>query len=228
MRRILFLLLLSPLLCPSSARAQADSVSAPADKKPSVAVGHQLRFSFDISKPVMNQIQDHNKSYEGAIDYYIGKEVYGVLEGGAGTSVYDYPDLSYKSSNTFFRLGVDKTLIKRLNGNDWDAVFIGARYGIAFIDRGEASYVITDSLWGTTSGAIPSSSFTAHWVEVTGGVRVELLRNLMAGWNVSARFLMNERSFDDLSPSFIAGYGKGDKGIAFGFNFYVCYALRWR
>jgi hypothetical protein len=49
----------------------------------------------------------------------------------------------------------------------------------------------------------------------------------MAGWNVSARFMLNEKAFRDLSPVFIAGYGKGDKSVAFGFNFYVCYAIRW-
>ena len=227
MRPILTVLLLLLAICPVKGYAQADTASPAEVKAPEMIVGHQLRFSFDISKPIYNLTQETSKSYEGAVDYYIGKEVYGVLEMGAGNSVYEYADLSYRSSNSFVRVGVDKTLIKRLSGNDWDAAFIGVRYGLAFINRSDASYTITDSLWGTTSGTIPASTFTAHWAQVTGGVRVELLPHLMAGWNISARFMLNEKAFGELSPVFIAGYGKGDKSVAFDFNFYVCYALRW-
>ena len=61
--------------------------------------------------------------------------------------------------------------------------------------------------------------------ERTGNV--ESLRNLMAGWNIRGRFLLNERAFRELSPVFIAGYGKGDRSTVFDFNFFICYTFRW-
>ena len=215
------------LLHATVSSAQPDTASGAKKKKPDEHYGHQLRFGFDISRPVVNITQQIRTSYEAEADYYLRNEVYAVAEGGFGSAVYEYPDLNYRSTSSFFRAGIDKTLIKRLAGNDWDAAFIGARYGVAFIKRQEATYTIIDSLWGNTSGTIPAKTFTAHWAEITGGVRVELLRNLMAGWNIRGRFLLNERAFRDLSPVFIAGYGKGDRSTIFDFNFFICYTLRW-
>jgi hypothetical protein len=65
-------------------------------------------------------------------------------------------------------------------------------------------------------------------VELTGGMRVELVKGLMAGWNLRGKFMMNGKSFKDLSPLNIAGYGKGDKNAAFDFNVYMSYAIRWK
>lgn len=214
------------LLLPAFLYAQVDSVSTK-KKKTAEHYGHQLRLGFDISKPIINFVQSTYKSYEAELDYYLNREIYAVAESGFGSAEYNYPDLSYRSSNAFFRIGVDKTLIKRLNNSDWDAAFIGARYGVALIDRQEATYTITDSLWGTTSGTIPAKAFNAHWAEITGGVRVELFDGISAGWNIRGKFLLTDKTFRELSPVFIAGYGKGDKSTIFDFNFFICYALRW-
>ncbi len=226
MRGFLFFLLLFSF-ADASAQTAVDTSAAKKPKKEPEHYGHQLRIGFDISKPIVNALQDTRTSYEAEVDYYLRKEVYAVAEGGFGSAKYDYSDLSYKSTNSFFRLGVDRTLITRLGASDWDAAFVGVRYGVGFINRGEAAYTIVDSVWGNASGTTPAKTFTAHWAEVTGGVRVELLKNFFAGWNVTGRFLLNGRSFNELSPVFIGGYGRGDKTTVFDFNFYFCYAFRW-
>jgi hypothetical protein len=209
---------------PGNAFGQSDSSKK---EKPKEEYGHQVRIGFDIIKPIANATQSTRKSYEVGLDYYWKKELYAVVEGGFGSAIYDYPDLSYKTNNSFFRLGIDRTIIKRLGASDWDAAFFGARYAVGFINRSEGSYTIVDSVWGNSSGVVPSKAFTAHWAEITAGVRVELVRNVFAGWNLRARFLLNGRSFKELSPVFIAGYGRGDKTTVFDFNFYICYAFRW-
>jgi hypothetical protein len=209
----------------SIAIAQSDSTAK--KSKPKEEYGHQLRFSIDISRPVLNLAQDTRSSYEAAVDYYLHQEIYLVAEGGFGSSNYDYPDLSYKTTNSFFRFGVDRTIITRLGNSDWDAAFFGARYAFAPISRQEASYTIVDSVWGNNSGTIPAKTFSAHWIEITAGVRVELLKCLFAGWNVRGKFLLNQQSFRELPPQFIAGFGRGDKTTVFDFNFYLSYALRW-
>ncbi|MEO6833594.1 MAG: DUF6048 family protein [Chitinophagaceae bacterium] len=215
------------LLClPGIMKAQSDSTST--KKKVEVQYfGHQLRFSFDLSRPVLNQIQSTEKSYEAAVDYYYKNELYFVAEAGVGSANYDYSNLSYKTNSSFFRLGFDKTLLKRDGAKDWDMVFMGMRYGLASIQRQEAQYAIVDSVWGSSVGIVPAKNFLAHWIEITGGVKVEVYKKLMVGWNVRARFLVNGRSFQDLSPVYIAGFGRGDKTTVFDFNFYVAYALRW-
>jgi hypothetical protein len=212
------------LLLSAGVSAQTDSSKK---KKVPEHYGHQLRLSFDISKPVINQLQNTRKSYEFALDYYHRNEIYFVLEGGFGSAGYHYPDLSYDTRNSFIRLGFDKTLIKRIGNKDWDMAFFGLRYGLGLIRRDAATYTIGDSVWGTSFASIEPANQTAHWVELTGGIKVELLPDFMVGWNLRGRFLMNETSFRDLKPVYIAGFGRGDKSTILDFNVFVSYDIRW-
>jgi len=207
--------------------AQDDTTAAKEEPRVKEAVGHQLRLGVDIVKPISSSITKDVNSYELALDYYWKKDMYLVAEGGWGSASFDSSYLRYDSKNTFFRVGIDKSMLKRLMPGDWDMVFIGARYGIAFIDRSQAFYATSDDFWGNTSGTIPAKTFTAHWAEITGGVKVELFKGLFAGWNVRGKFLLNKKPFQELPPSNVAGYGKGEKGSVFDFNFYLSYAIRW-
>lgn len=223
--RSIFSLLL--LCCALPATAQDTTTAKPKRRKEIKADGHQLRIGVDIVNPIMNAFMKTRQNYELGLDYYFKKEVYLVAEGGFGDAKVDYTDLKYTTNSTFVRVGVDKCMLQRLFPGDWDMAFIGMRYGLGMIQRGPATYTIDNPLWGPTTGTIDSRNFTAHWAEITAGVRVELLKGFVAGWNVRAKFMLNAKSFEDLSPAYISGYGKGDKSTAFDFNFYLCYALRW-
>lgn len=216
-----FLLVLSSF----SLFAQTDSTAV--EMPPVIAAKRQLRIGVDISRPVMNAVYKNRYSYEAAVDYFLPKELYLVAEGGFGGSSLDYEDLHYTSSNSFFKIGIDKSMLQRLFPSDWDFLFVGVRYGVALIQRNEAGFRTEDPVWGSTSGVLPSKSLTAHWAELTGGLRVELLKGFFAGYTVRGKFLISQSAFRDLPPYFIAGYGKGEKNTAFDFNFYLQYGLRW-
>lgn len=188
---------------------------------------HQLRFNVEVSKPFTSIYQSKYTNYEMEVDYYWKKEGYIALEGGYGSATVDYTDLKYNSSNTFLKLGYNKSMLSRLMPKDWDMAFIGIRYAIGFIDRGAANYLIVDSTWGNSPGTVPSQSLTAHWAEVVGGVRVEVYKGFFLGWTARGKFLINQKQFEELPPSYIAGYGKGDKNAIFDFNVYLSYAIRW-
>jgi len=215
------------LLIVAQAAAQTDTANVEGtsfikpDKK-------QLRVGIDIARPVMNAISDRRSSYEFTLDYNLPKDIYLVAEGGFGKMEVSYSDLQYSSNSTFFRIGIDKSMLQRLFPSDWDYLFVGLRYGMAFIERKEARFVTTDPVWGTTSGTIASKSFQGHWVELTAGLRVELLQGFFAGYTVRGQFLLNQAPFRELPPEFVAGYGKGEKTTNFSFNFYLQYALRWK
>lgn len=231
MYRYFFSCLLVGFLLPEPAlsQQQADSLGPATEMKAvPVASMHQLRIGTDISKIATNFMLSSRQSYEVVLDYYYRKELYFSLEGGWGTSEIRYPELWYTTRNIFVRGGVDKNMIPRLFPGDYDMLFIGFRYGVASIERGEAGYHTDDGFWGGTTGSIAGKQLTAHWMELTGGIRVELWKGLFAGYNVRAKFLINPKSFRELPPAFIAGYGKGEKVTAFDFNFYLQYAIRWR
>lgn len=203
------------------------------EEEESVAIvdsAHQLRLGFDISRILFNQLQKDKEeriSYELELDFYWRKDLYIVAEGGWGNASLNYPDLAYESSNVFFRTGINKSLLPRLKQDDWDVAFIGLRYGVGLINRSDANYMITDSTWGTVSGNVPGANLIAHWIELTGGVRVEVAKHLFLGWNMRGKFMLNAKQFTELPPYNIAGYGKGEKNTVFDFNVFLSYAIRW-
>lgn len=222
----IILVLLLSLSTFAQEQEPVEEEEAPA-KKTIVDSLHQLRFGVDISKLALNQFIDSRNSYEFEIDYYHRKDLYFVGEFGFGNAKYDSSYLSYSNTNTYFKVGVNKSLLNRISNKDWDMAFIGLRYGLAFIERSDAQYTITDSLWGSVTNTVPGTNFTAHWVELTGGVRVEVVKQLFLGWNVRAKFLLNGNSFTELPPYYITGYGRGEKKSIFDYNVYLSYAIRW-
>lgn len=219
------LFLLTPLA--TAAQAGADSSAKEAAVPRVEATSRQLRLGFDISRLVFNNIYQNRTGYELMLDMSLRKDLYLVAEGGTGYADIDYDNLKYRTDNTFFRLGFDKFMFPRKRPEDWDGAFVGLRYGLGLLNRSEAWYRTDDGLGGVTTGTAAGERSTAHWFELTGGMRMELLPRVFAGWNLRGRFLLNQRSFGDLLPAYIAGYGPGDKQAVFDFNFYLCYALRW-
>ena len=189
--------------------------------------GHQLAIGIDLVNPITNALVSDKYGYEFEVDYYKRNEFYLVAEGGWGGSNVSYSDLKYTTTNPFLRLGFNKTMLTRDNPTDWDMMLIGLRLGYAHINHSLTNYVITDSTWGNTSGFINSKPIDAVWLEVTGGMRVEFVKNFFAGWNIRGKFMMDGKSFANDAPLFIAGYGKGDKNAVFDFNLYISYAIRW-
>ena len=207
--------------------ARADTLSEHKVKKVDSA-GHQLCLGIDIVNPVRNNYYTDRYGYEAEADYYLRNEFYAAAEAGWGGSKVNYPDLKYTTANNFFRIGFNKTILTRDNWHDWDMMFFGLRGAFTEIDRSASTFTILDSLWGNRSGSRSGIKFNAIWAEITGGMRVEILHGLYAGWNMRGKFLMNGKSFRNDAPLYIAGYGKGDKNSAFDFNLYISYGIRWK
>jgi hypothetical protein len=232
--RFIYILAFSVLLClcATDLYAQADTTASDTTEvkvhKKDLA-GHQLCIGVDIFRPIMSIFQTDRYGYEAEANYYLHNEYFLAAEGGWGGAQVSYPDLQYTSANSFLRLGFNKSVLVRNKPDDWDMMFIGLRAAVANIVRSSGSYVVVDSLWGSNAGSLGKSpSFNAYWLELNGGVRVEIAKNVMVGWNARAKFLMNGKSIPAPAPIYIAGYGKGDKNAAFDFNAYISYAIRWK
>lgn len=184
-----------------------------------------FRFGVDLSKIVRSQLAKDYKTYEFQIDANFTKQTSLALEFGAGNSNVENAFLAYKSSSVFGRLGIDKTFFNTEFKGDMDNAFVGIRLAFSPIKRNNATYVIKDQFWGDTSGLINATRFNAMWIELNGGFRVELYKNIFAGWNVRAKTFLNPKRFELLPPSYLAGYGRGDKNTAFDFNFYILYGI---
>ncbi len=210
----------------------ADTVVIKDTVKPKIVTkenaGRHMTLGVDLYHPIINNLYKNQDGYEFSLDYYMKHALYLASEFGWGSSNIDYPDLKYRTDNNFFKFGVNRGVLLRQDSTDWDNLFIGFRFAGANVHRGAASYVITDSLWGSTSGNVLGRDFNAYWVELIFGLRVQLVKGLSAGWDLRGKFLLNGSSFQDLAPLNIAGYGKGDSYSVFDFNVFLTYGISWK
>lgn len=205
---------------------KADTVAKDTVKKE--LAGHQLMFGVDIFHPILNSLVSDRYGYEVMMDYYLKRELYLECEGGWGGSTVNYTDLKYKTTNNFFRVGINRVLIARERPKDWDMFFIGFQLAAAPIERSASTFTVLDSVWGNAPGSYPAKNMTTYWFELNGGVRVELFKGIFAGWTIRGKFLLNDKQLTQLAPLYIAGYGRGDKSAVFDFNFYISYAVHWK
>ena len=180
-----------------------------------------FRVGIDLSKVVASPLAKDYNSYEFTFDVHYKKAIYYVADVGFGNSSVENTNMTFTSNNTFVRLGLDKTFFGQEFKGDMDNAFIGLRYGLGFVNRGAATYFIQDTVWGNTAGTIPKSNFIAHWVELGGGFRIELLKNIFLGWNIRVKTFVNPKKFEQLPPAYLAGYGRSEKNTAFGYNFFL-------
>jgi Domain of unknown function (DUF6048) len=215
-------------------QAKTDTVATADTVKPEVKApdksGRHLSLGIDAYHLIYNQFVPNQSGYEFTVDYYLKNDLYLALEGGLGASDVTYSNLQYHTSNNFLRFGVNRSLLLRTDSADWNNMFIGARVAAANVVRGNAGYSINDSVWSNVpnTGSVAGRPFNAYWIELLTGVRVKLIGNISAGWNVRAKFMLNSRSFQDLAPLYIAGYGRGDKNSVFDFNFFLWYSINWQ
>jgi len=188
---------------------------------------HQFRVGIDVARIVYNFMYSDRKAYELQFDYALRKGNYLVAEAGWGKNNVDFETLKYSNSGEYLRLGIDKNVLTILNDHDFDIFFIGLRYGMAIGKVSEATFLVPSYYGPSIEGTTPGSNYFIHWGEITAGLRVELLKDLFVGWNIRLKFLLNSGEFSELAPSYVPGYGKGDKTTNFDGNFYISYALRW-
>lgn len=183
------------------------------------------RIGLDVSKPFIHLLNNERRSYVFQMDVNYRKAMNMALEGGFGQSSVNQDRLKYNSANTYLGFGIDHPFFTEEFPGDKDNAFVGIRLATTFIQRQSATYSIQDPLWGASSGILPSKNIFTHWVELTGGFRLEVKRNFFAGWNMRLKSVVNPKSLAEAPPAYIAGYGRGDKNTAFDFNLYLLYGF---
>ena len=130
-----------------------------------------------------------------------------------------------KSNGSYIRVGMDYDIFNSEDFPTNDNIFIGLRYAYAWQQHESGQFTIVDDYWGDYKGTVGKTSVNSHSVDVVGGIRCEMLRNLYMGWTFRCRFLLASQHSDDLKPYAIAGYGIYDNKVCIGFTYTVEYQI---
>lgn len=200
-----------------------DTLFAPVKvKEPLVFKGIKLgvnvgRFSDYLFKP-------DRFSYEGSIDFNISHKYYGVIEAGYSELTREEDNYTYYSDGYFYKVGLDFNMLKK---HPTDYLGMGFRVGRADFSHSADNVLIEDARWGTSleSISIDSKSYNTYWLEVSFGLKGELLKNVYFGWSALVRVGISGRKDNEFQPIDIPGFGKGANTVNLGANYYIYYQI---
>lgn len=183
-----------------------------------------LRISIDVAGPLLKIYDPSSLTIEGKAAFDLNGNHAIAFEAGSVTYQYEQYNYSYKNSGLFFRLGTDYNLLSPKNSNGKYFAGIGLRYGLSFFTQ-EYPWFLYENGWGTVQGSILPSTYSAHFIEASPGMRAEIFKNFSLGWTIRIGKLIYQSAPDNMKPVIIPGMGSIAKSMSYGFNYYLTWNI---
>lgn len=185
-----------------------------------------LRIGTDLSRVALHFFQPYRTDATITLDARYRDRIYFASDISWNRTSHSDTSYTYKGNGLAVALGVNYNLLKRQVPKENFMLYGGMKYGFALFNYELPAYTVDGSYWGDHHGVVDASTKTAHWIEVSIGVKVEVLKNFYLGWSLHDRFLLTKKlSKGDYPPMVIPGFGKGNKGNVFDMQYTVSYLL---
>jgi len=186
----------------------------------------------DIASPFMGIAVNKNvRTLEFHADINLFDKIFPIIEGGFGSISAVMPNgSSFRTAAPFFRLGLNYCLLNNTTKEGTPKIirsypFLGVRYGFSVIPYQIDNVHITSGYWGEGETLnYHSAGAFGGWLEIVGGVRVDIKGGFTMGWNVRLKTLFHAPK-DKTKLWFAPGYGLTENS-AFGFNYTIGYTFR--
>jgi hypothetical protein len=192
-----------------------------------IATSKGFTVGVNLAGPI-NKLFDDGRSGISFLSRMSLKSPYSLLaEVGYENVLFENSKYSYSSNGTFFKAGVEYDVFagKAMGSND--NLLFGLHYGYAIQEQEASSFTIENSYWGDYHGDLGVYTVNTHWLELSGGPRMELFKNFYMGWTLQLKLAVYRDNPDILSPYLIPGFGNGDNRINLGFSYSVEYLIPW-
>ncbi|PSL22827.1 DUF6048 family protein [Chitinophaga ginsengisoli] len=185
-----------------------------------------LRLGIDISRFALHFFQPYRTDVAVQADARINKKLYGAFELGYNRTSHSDTSYTYKGSGAYATVGVDYDFLKKKDPSEKNMVYGGIHYGFARNTYEVPAFNIHNKYWqSVTPGSFPKTNMTAHWIELTFGMRVEALPNFFLGWAVREKIMLSNNAAEGFDPIVIPGFGSGSKSSQFDLTYTVSYYL---
>ncbi len=185
----------------------------------------------DIGSPIISLLGGYTRSYEVQLDVNLYRRLYPIFEMGYATAKKEaVSGIVYDTKALFFRVGLNYGLLKpfRDDGSVRSVKcypFVGLRYAFSPVTYNLSNIEIKDEYWGTLEVENFKNNLQyAGWMEVVGGVRVDLFRGLTMGWSIRLKTLLHTSAPDKSYVWYVPGYGRSS-GMGVMFNYTIGYTF---
>lgn len=203
-----------------SASVPASAQKFFAFQKDSVPTFRGFAVSFDLVGAGLMAFSD-NGQYEGALRINLHDEWFPIVELGLGRADHDddVTYLHYKTSAPYFRIGIDKNLLKEKHGPY--RLYGGLRYAFTSYKVDIARQDFPDPVWKWNTGfGIKDAQCNYHWIEAVVGVDAKIFGPLHLGWSVRYKRRISHSEDGNFGNTwYVPGYGiYGDTRLGGTFN----------
>jgi hypothetical protein len=203
------------------------AAALPGTAQDTVDVPLNIRVAAEMSGPVIYFIDKKTLNAEGNVFLDLNEKTSIMIGGGYSNYSYSQYNYDYRAKGIFFKTGADFNLmgVEKARGKYFAGV--GFHYGISMSSFEVPSFT-TENYWGSVSSSIPLTSGTAHFLEVTPGVRTEVFKNFSMGWTINIRWLFYKGINKDLNPLYLPGFGNAGKNLSSGISYYITFNIPYK
>lgn len=213
-RRLAISLLLLTMSSAASAQMKFFTI-----QKDSIPLFRGFAVSFDLVGAGMLALSDYGQ-YEAALRVNLHDEWFPIVEAGVGKATHDdeVTQLYYSTSAPYFKVGIDKNMLKDKHGPN--RLYVGLRYGFTSykIDLSRPDFPDPVWLWNTGFG-VKDASCKYHWAEVVVGIDAKIFGPLHLGWSVRYKQrLAHSEEGEFGNPWYVPGFGTYNTNLGATFN----------
>ncbi|KOS04971.1 hypothetical protein AM493_02140 [Flavobacterium akiainvivens] len=200
-----------------------------------------LRIGADVHRAARSVYDDDFRGIELVGDFRLSRKMYAAAELGTTKITVDEPQLNFTANGSYIKLGFDYNVYQ--NWLDMEnMIYAGMRYGFSTFKQTLNSYTIyqnsdiltNDDVNGsynyfdevTVYPNTEYSSLTAHWVEIVGGFKAEVLDNVFIGLSARLNIKLAETEPAGFANLYIPGFNRTYEGaFGVGFNYTISYLI---
>ena len=184
----------------------------------------------DIFSPAMGFLVNKNiRTFELQVDANFYNKFFPTVEAGYGQiDVSLTMGQKYRSKSPFLRIGMNYGLINNANKDGSEKLirsypFLGVRYGMGVMNYSMENIPLSTGYWADSQlYAFEKRAVYGGWLELVGGIRVDIYRGLTMGWSVRLKTLFHAK--DKTKIWWAPGYGF-TAGSQFAFNYTIGYTF---
>lgn len=177
-------------------------------QKDSVPLFRGFAVSFDLVGFASMQLSDHGE-YEGAFRVNIHDEWFPIVEIGYGKADHETDEvthISYKTQAPYFRIGIDKNLLKDKHGPY--RLYGGLRYAFTSYKVDLDCQDLVDPVWNRRADfGVKDEQCNYHWLEAVLGVDAKIFGPLHLGWSVRYKRRIAHKDGVIGRTWYVPGYG---------------------
>ena len=195
---------------------------------PDAPLFNGFRLDIDVLPLLTTIFPGDALTYEAAIQANLRNKYYPVFEMGFASSQKTSTDNLYFSGNgVFTRLGLDFRLLKAKENQQTflnNLLTGGVRLGFTHFEYDLENAIVHDSYWNETLTLnFYDQKADKVWIEFVAGIRVEIFKNVLMGWNVRSKRILGTTDTGTLQPWYIPGFGRSSTTTIWGFNYVIGY-----